>query len=289
MFVICGQEASHHDVEDRAGYITDANMMRLFDYSMSHRRNADFFHPMITGYYPETVLETSPVPWEEKDDAAVFIASNCESHNDREAYVVELMKHMEVANYGSCLNNRKQLGRTGRPKIDLQNEQKILGRHKFYLAFENSCCVDYISEKIGSAFASGLIPVVAGPEDYSSYVPTHHSVINIRDFASPKQLAQYLKKVAQDKDLYDSYMSYKVDKTFSKKFEAIWRKRTTNTVYCDIAAEMVSSRSKSNRHSGRVMLPIDLDECEPQGFLKTTYVVGQKRRASASVDVGIIN
>ena len=74
---------------------------------------------------------------------------------------------MQIAAYGSCLNNKQKLGRTGRPAEDLLNEQRILGKHKFYLAFENSCCVDYISEKLASAFASGLIPVVAGPEDYS--------------------------------------------------------------------------------------------------------------------------
>ena len=75
---------------------------------------------------------------------------------------------------------------------------------------------------------------------------------------------------------YLQYLAYKADKTFSKKFETIWRKRTANSVYCDIAEEMLSYRSKSNRQSGQAVLPIDPDECELKDFLKMRFVVGHE-------------
>eukprot|EP00091_Calanus_sinicus_P007225 TRINITY_DN18169_c0_g1_i1.p1 TRINITY_DN18169_c0_g1~~TRINITY_DN18169_c0_g1_i1.p1 ORF type:complete len:160 (-),score=34.31 TRINITY_DN18169_c0_g1_i1:310-789(-) len=83
--------------------------------------------------------------------------------------------------------------------------------YKFYLAFENSNCKDYITEKF---YVNGLkhdiLPIVMGArkEDYEKRSP-HKSFIHVDDFAGPADLAEYLKKLDKDDDLYNSYFKWK--------------------------------------------------------------------------------
>ena len=65
--------------------------------------------------------------------------------------------------------------------------------YRFYLAFENSMCRDYVSEKVFQRMADSLvIPIVMGGANYSAHLPPH-SYINVEDFKSPKELASHLK------------------------------------------------------------------------------------------------
>lgn len=82
--------------------------------------------------------------------------------------------------------------------------------YKFYLAFENSNCVDYITEKLfENALQYHVLPIVMGArrEDYERYAPKN-SYIHVEEFASPKELAKYLHKLDQDDELYNSYFEW---------------------------------------------------------------------------------
>jgi hypothetical protein len=66
--------------------------------------------------------------------------SNCNERNNRQQYARELSKHISVDIYGKC----------GTLKCSSTNACRALINkdYKFYLAFENSNCKDYITEKI---------------------------------------------------------------------------------------------------------------------------------------------
>ena len=84
-------------------------------------------------------------------------------------------------------------------------------KYKFVIAIENSNCVDYVTEKLVKAVASGSIPIVAGRNgrpDYRRYMPPH-SYINIFDYPTIKALADDLKRIANNKTLYESYLWFK--------------------------------------------------------------------------------
>lgn len=72
--------------------------------------------------------------------AAIFV-SNCETSNNRMGYVRELQKYMTVDVYGACGHN--QCDRSS----ELECFEMLKKDYKFYLAFENSNCRDYITEK----------------------------------------------------------------------------------------------------------------------------------------------
>lgn len=97
--------------------------------------------------------------------------------------------------------------------LDEQNrcDELLDSDYKFYLAFENSNCRNYITEKF---FFTGLkrnvLPIVMGapPEDYENYAPLR-SYIHVDDFESPLKLAEYLHILDQNDHLYNSYFKWR--------------------------------------------------------------------------------
>ena len=49
------------------------------------------------------------------------------------------------------------------------------------MSFENSLCLDYITEKFFKALSYDIIPVVLNGANMTNIAP-HHSFINVRDF-----------------------------------------------------------------------------------------------------------
>jgi alpha-1,3-fucosyltransferase len=80
--------------------------------------------------------------------------------------------------------------------------------YRFYLSFENSLCPDYVTEKLYRPLAYDTVPVVYGGADYSFYLPSG-SYINAMDFDSPRSLANYLRKLMTDDELYLSYFRWR--------------------------------------------------------------------------------
>lgn len=102
--------------------------------------------------------------------------------------------------------------------------RKLSKQYKFYLAFENSHCFDYITEKVyRNSLQHDFIPVVLGArkEDYERMLP-YNSFIYVEDFATPKDLAEYLNKVASDDDLYNSYFQWRGTGELLNKFQYWW-------------------------------------------------------------------
>ncbi|CAB9518822.1 Glycoprotein 3-alpha-L-fucosyltransferase A [Seminavis robusta] len=157
------------------------------------------------GDYPLQALE--PVHFDKAIKGAVWLASNCASHNHRELFVKELMnrpahvRYIRVDSMGQCGPNAKW------PK-DAKNKQELLRKYLFYLAFENQNENDYITEKLWGALAAGVVPVYLGGDNIQEHVPPH-SIINVKDFKTPKELGQYLKKVSKSKELYESYHAWR--------------------------------------------------------------------------------
>ncbi|CAI9743215.1 glycoprotein 3-alpha-L-fucosyltransferase A-like [Octopus vulgaris] len=120
-------------------------------------------------------------------------------------YAKELGKYIQVDIYGRC----------GTKICTRRNENKcfeiLKKEYKFHLAFENSNCRDYITEKF---FINGLkynvIPIVMGahPDDYREVAP-ENSYIHYEDFKSPKELADYLHKLDKNDTLYNEYFKWK--------------------------------------------------------------------------------
>ena len=96
----------------------------------------------------------------------------------------------------------------------------LLRNYPFYLAFENSIDVDYVSEKVFHALEAGTLPVYLGASNVKDFV-SRRSVVELRDHGSAEALAAYLKSLLDDPALYDSYFEWKrrpLPESFVSKF-----------------------------------------------------------------------
>ncbi|CAL1542840.1 unnamed protein product [Lymnaea stagnalis] len=179
------------------------NWLGVFNWTMSFRLESEFW----IGYVLMT-RKANPAPekkrsedvrrWKEKfankTKLVAWFVSHCGMSSQREAYVAELSKHIPVDVYGKC----------GSLKCDDRGQcYRMLDReYKFYLAFENSFCRDYVTEKARVILEMNtLVPVVRGGADYKrDFAPD--SFIDTADFASSQSLAAYLKQLAADEGEY---------------------------------------------------------------------------------------
>jgi len=140
-----------------------------------------------------------------KSKMAAAFTSNCATTNDRMDYITTLQAFITVDVYGAC-------GPLKCPRSTSQTcFEKLKKDYKFYLAFENANCKDYITEKLYlNAYQNDVVPVVLGghPYDYKAMAPPH-SYIHVEDFDSPEDLANYLKVLDGNDTLYNEYFKWK--------------------------------------------------------------------------------
>lgn len=91
--------------------------------------------------------------------------------------------------------------------------------YKFYLAFENANCRDYITEKLYNALRHNVVPIVMGasPSEYRQVAP-FRSYIHVEDFNSPRDLADYLKLLDRNSTMYNQYFRWKGTGEFINTF-----------------------------------------------------------------------
>jgi alpha-1,3-fucosyltransferase len=65
-------------------------------------------------------------------------------------------------------------------KIDEMMERD----YKFYLAFENAICPDYVTEKFYNTLLFSTVPIVYGGADYEAIGAPPNSYIDVRYFTS---------------------------------------------------------------------------------------------------------
>ncbi|CAH1798488.1 unnamed protein product [Owenia fusiformis] len=143
-----------------------------------------------------------------KNKLLFWAVSNCYAKSKRQDYVKELIKNVKVDIYGGC-------GPLNCPRSK-DCENTLFKTYKFYLAFENYVCQDYITEKLWLTLATReTVPIVIGGANHEKYLPPK-SYIDIRDFATPADLANYLQKLDKNDDLYNEYFSwrYKISPVF---------------------------------------------------------------------------
>lgn len=104
---------------------------------------------------------------------------------------------IDVAIYGRC-GNQSCHG-------SCESELKLT---KFYLAFENSLCVDYVTEKLYKVKDYNIIPVVFSCADLSRFLPPK-SYIDANSFDTVENLAKHLKYLSDDPREFVKYFWWK--------------------------------------------------------------------------------
>ena len=159
---------------------------------------------------------------------ATFVARNCNPMNNRNDYVKAIDAKIGVVAPSICLNNAEWPDCNGTPCSKVE----ALRQYKIHLAFENGDSPGYISEKIYQAFEAGVLPVWLGTRDIAEAVPKG-SYIDVEEFNTPDDVANYLKLVLENETLYNSYFEWK-KKPFDPEYVRNNRVLWSDYIFCRI-------------------------------------------------------
>ncbi|QQP31686.1 Uncharacterized protein FKW44_025367 [Caligus rogercresseyi] len=195
----------------------------VFNWTISYRRNSDFFLP-YNGFEAKTKMGNirSVGHINLKRKLVFWLVKNMGSPGGRDTYIQELEKHIRVDRWGGGTKHHCPPETEGRGC-----KAQLAQRYKFYLAFENSLCKDYVTEKFFDILKFDVVPVVYGLSNYSAFAPPH-SFIDARDFSSPKSLGEYLTYLDNNDEEYLKYFKWK-EEYHLMGFQAI-----SGKVLCDM-------------------------------------------------------
>ncbi|XP_004412493.1 PREDICTED: alpha-(1,3)-fucosyltransferase-like [Odobenus rosmarus divergens] len=188
----------------------------LFNWTLSYRADSDVFVP-YGSLYPRTHPSDPPLglaaPLARKRGLVAWVVSNWDERQARVRYYHQLSQHVAVDVFG-----RSGPGRPV-PNIGLLH---TVARYKFYLAFENSQHLDYITEKFWrNALLAGTVPVVLGPNraNYERFLP-RGAFIHVDDFPSASSLAAYLLFLDRNPSVYRRYFNWR--RSFAVHIISFW-------------------------------------------------------------------
>ncbi|KAG7202379.1 hypothetical protein KM043_018698 [Ampulex compressa] len=182
----------------------------LFNWSMSYRTDSDIPVP-----YGRTILKdfsssesVDELISSQKTKLVAIMGSNCAGNNGRWRYVNELKSYLgdELDVFGRCLN-----GNVTACPGHFDRDCSALNAYKFYLAFENSNCEEYITEKVyWHGYHKLAVPIIMGaPRNDCERLLPPKSFMHIEDFANPTSLATYLKYLDRHVEEYIKYHAWR--------------------------------------------------------------------------------
>ncbi|KAM3718459.1 Alpha-(1,3)-fucosyltransferase fut-1 [Dirofilaria immitis] len=190
--------------ESAANYPTDD---LSFNLSLNFIRNSPISSPY--GYAVKLAKASKPIGSLINDDIIqnktkpiAWFVSNCKTASQREIYVNYLKKYLTVDIFGSC-------GDLYCADSNASCEKQLDNVYYFYLAFENSICDDYITEKLWKhGYGHDVIPIILKRSIVERYVPPY-SFIAVDDFTTVHDLADYLKYLMHNLSAYKEYFEWR--------------------------------------------------------------------------------
>lgn len=181
----------------------------IVNYTWSYRSDSDVFFPYgrAVSLRRDSIAPDS-YPRNSYARNVLWYVSNCRGTvhaRSRYEYALALSRYIDVDIYGRC---------TGRSDGCEPSNVSCLHYHRsafrFYLAFENSHCDEYVTEKFFDALKHGNVPIVRGlPKHKYQAVAPPNSFIHADDFDSPANLSRYLRWLAASHERYAKYHEWR--------------------------------------------------------------------------------
>ena len=186
-------------------------MRNSFNWTLTYSRNADI-------YLPYGILKLKPNAAtlnrdyvkiaQSKTKDALFIVSHCRTPSRREEYAEILKQYISVDILGKCgqkwdCNHRYPLANDS--CFDILNNT-----YRYYLAFENKLCREYISDRFFETFDYDILEVVRGAD--LSYRPIDidpKAYISASDFQNVHALGKYLQVLSKNVTEYANLLEHK--------------------------------------------------------------------------------
>lgn len=183
----------------------------MFNWTMSYRTYSTIFNPY--GFYENrTVSVNYDVSFHSRNKSMISVISRCHDDARRYKLIHSLEDYFRINVYGACSPNGLKCTMHDNFYCIPPDETK---KYKFRLAFENSNCRDYITEKYWTSLLQGVVPIVNWKDHQKNNYVVPNSYINLFDFSDMLSAIKYIKEVSQNETLYSSYFEWK------KKFKPV--------------------------------------------------------------------
>ncbi|CAF0897807.1 unnamed protein product [Adineta steineri] len=165
----------------------------------------------------------------------LWMNSNCNTKSQRTQYMEQLMKYIDVDNYGNCGSNKLPLpehiikirgsnnhNSSDRSSYNWQGVKLALAKeYLFTIAIENSLDFDYITEKLWQPLVAGSVPIYLGAPNIHDWLPCQTDcIIDLNKFKTPQDAAMHIKQVATNRTLYESYHKWR-NEPVSLQFQSV--------------------------------------------------------------------
>ncbi|XP_023949079.2 alpha-(1,3)-fucosyltransferase 10 [Bicyclus anynana] len=201
--------------------------LSLFNFSATFSRYSDIPFPL---QYLDSLSDITSkeyyIPTTEKNgllkdiSPVLYLQTDCETATERDAYVRELMKYINIDSYGDCLKNKELPQKFKDDYLNKLNDNEFLhyiARYKFVLALENGVCEDYVTEKFWRAIKVGSVPIYFGSPSIKDWFPNDKSAILIQDHPTPANMSEHIKKLLKNDHLYDEHLTHKTKESITNK------------------------------------------------------------------------
>lgn len=173
--------------------------------------------------YPVLLPMTTQVPSFEEKKFCTLVASDLESHYEKELYSQrkEAIRFFEnVAEDGFEFYGRKwDASQYKSYRGSVTDKMGTIKNYRFCLCYENTYgSPGYITEKIFDCFAAGTIPIYWGASNIEDYIPSN-CFIDRRAFSSMQELYTFLKNMPKaDYEAYLTHIQAFLNSKAAKKF-----------------------------------------------------------------------
>eukprot|EP00041_Stephanoeca_diplocostata_P031229 m.968416 g.968416 ORF g.968416 m.968416 type:complete len:1112 (+) comp23917_c0_seq8:89-3424(+) len=172
------------------------------------------------------------------------------SNRTRDINQLQALGSDVVASYGQCAHNTEWPEGMARRR----DKNYVMQRHKFCFAIENNIDEDYVTEKVWDCIASGAVPIYRGAPNVAEYMPFgKESIILMNDFSSLGELVDYMRVVASNETLWNSYRKHITTPPHQRWYDfmdVVDKKRTACNLCMHLHARSynssVPSRTESN-------------------------------------------
>jgi alpha-1,3-fucosyltransferase len=163
-----------------------------------------------------------------------WFVSHCDAFSERDKLAEQINSHIDLDIYGKC------------GKLKCPNEHQKMSdcdamlnsTYLFYLSFENSLCVDYVTEKIFRIMRNFIIPIVFSGANMTHFLPPK-SYIDVDNYESIDDLVKYLNYLASNPHEYIQYFWW-------KKYYRI-NLEVNNHAYCDLCSKLNELNSNQKK------------------------------------------
>lgn len=180
-YVFCSQESA-------SNYPLSVDYNNFFNWTYTYRFDSDITAPylVVKNAKGEIIGPGTDVNWlkpyemlpiqrsikrklRNKRVAAAWFVSHCNAKSTRQEFVGNLTIHLKK--YGHTIDIYGACGYLSCPMGWIEECYALVeSDYYFYLSFENSFAVDYVSEKLLTAVEHYAVPVVFGGANYSRYL-----------------------------------------------------------------------------------------------------------------------